>query len=745
MSSTKKGISDKKEFGTLPVFITAVSTILGAVLFLRFGYAVGTVGFWGAMVIILLGHLVTVPTAFAISELATNKRVEGGGEYFIISRSFGLNIGSTIGFSLYLSQAISVAFYIIAFAEAFQFFFDYLQSAFNFTLPRQVISVPVMIVLGSLILKKGASIGIKMLYIVMAIMTISIIAFFAGTTDYQPEATTFIPKIHNIDNFFVVFAIIFPAFTGITAGVGLSGNLRNPSKSIPVGTIAGTIVGLIVYILIAWKFSVSVSTADMLANQLVMTKVAIGGAILIPLGLAAATFSSALSSMLVAPRTLQALANDEALPSKKLNKWLSRGRANDGEPHNATVVTCVIAMVFVLLGNVNAVAGIISMFFLVTYGSLSLISFLHHFGSSPSYRPTFKSRWYISLTGFVFSVWVMFQISSFYATLSIGVMIVIYLYISHYHKSRAGLESIFTNSIFQLNRNLQVSLQKSSQKISDSKNEWRPSAICFSKDSLERTAAFDVLNWISYKYGFGTYMHLVEGYYGKETIQKSNEIQDRLIAYADKQNGHVYIDTIISPSYTAAVSQAVQTKGVAGMENNMVIFEFKKEDPQNLPEIIDNFAMVRAGMFDVLIVGSSLRQKTPKDDIHIWISGADTENANLMIMLGFIILGHPNWKRSNIRIFEITTEEKYAETRARMDELLRTGRLPISTKNVEIIIQNETQTKKGLINARSLEAGLTIIGFRSEKLKNGGTEPFTGYEKLKTVIFVNSGTQRMLE
>ena len=339
MSLAKKEISNKKEFGTLPVFITAVSTILGAVLFLRFGYAVGTVGFWGAMVIILLGHLVTIPTAFAISELATNKRVEGGGEYFIISRSFGLNIGSTIGFSLYLSQAISVAFYIIAFAEAFQFFFDYLQSAFNFTLPRQVISVPVMIVLGTLILKKGASIGIKMLYIVMAIMTISIVAFFVGTTDYQPEATTFIPKIHNIDNFFVVFAIIFPAFTGITAGVGLSGNLRNPSKSIPVGTIAGTIVGLIVYILIAWKFSISVSTSDMLADQLVMTRVAIGGAILIPLGLAAATFSSALSSMLVAPRTLQALANDEALPSKKLNKWLSRGRENDGEPHNATVVT----------------------------------------------------------------------------------------------------------------------------------------------------------------------------------------------------------------------------------------------------------------------------------------------------------------------------------------------------------------------------------------------------------------------
>ena len=106
-------------FGTSPVFLASVSTILGAIMFLRFGYAVGHTGFLGALLIILLGHMVTVPTALAIAEIATNRRVEGGGEYFIISRSFGTTIGGAIGISLYLSQAISVAFYMIAFAEAF--------------------------------------------------------------------------------------------------------------------------------------------------------------------------------------------------------------------------------------------------------------------------------------------------------------------------------------------------------------------------------------------------------------------------------------------------------------------------------------------------------------------------------------------------------------------------------------------------------------------------------------------------
>src|SRR6056297_2860977 len=154
-----------KKFGTAPVFFTAISTILGAILFLRFGFAVGTLGFWGVILIILMGHLVTIPTAMALSEIATNKRVEGGGEYFIISRSFGLNIGATIGIALFLSQAISVAFYVIAFTESFEFFFRFVKDKYDIMLPRQVISIPAMTILAILILTKGANMGVKALYV----------------------------------------------------------------------------------------------------------------------------------------------------------------------------------------------------------------------------------------------------------------------------------------------------------------------------------------------------------------------------------------------------------------------------------------------------------------------------------------------------------------------------------------------------------------------------------------------------
>ena len=115
----------KTGFGTAAVYLTSISSILGAILFLRLGYATGTLGLFGTLAIIMLGHMITIPTAMAISELSTNTRVEGGGAYYIISRSFGFKIGSTIGLTLFLSQTISIAFYIIAFAESFYPFFEW--------------------------------------------------------------------------------------------------------------------------------------------------------------------------------------------------------------------------------------------------------------------------------------------------------------------------------------------------------------------------------------------------------------------------------------------------------------------------------------------------------------------------------------------------------------------------------------------------------------------------------------------
>ena len=731
-----------KRFGTIPVFLTAISTILGAILFLRFGFAVGTLGFWGALLIIIVGHSLTIPTAFALSELATNKRVEGGGEYFIISRSFGLNIGATIGIALYLSQAISVAFYVIAFTEAFEFVFNYFSGSLNINLPRQVISIPVMLTLGFVILRKGANMGVKMLYIVVCMLFISLVCFFLGTTEFGTASEGKIPAgdIRNLKDFFMVFAIVFPAFTGMTAGVGLSGDLKNPAKSIPRGTIIATISGFIIYIAIIYKLSISASVEDMLANQLIMGKIAILGIVIIPLGLAASTISSALGSVMVAPRTLQALAHDSSFPSAKMNKWLAVGRKTDNEPANATLITVIIALVFVALGSINEVAEIISMFFLVTYGSLCLISFLNHFGSSPSYRPSFRSKWYLSLIGFLIALWVMFKINAPYAIAALVLMTLIYSYIKMYHRERDGLESLFANALFQVNRNIQVYLQRSGSKKKT--KEWRPSAICISKHSFVRARAFQLLNWISYRYGFGTYLHRIDGYYSRATSQQAAEELSRLIELYDTTNNHVYVDTLISPSYTSALAQAIQVPGISGMENNMVIFEYDKENPENLGDIIENIGLIKAGNFDICLLAASRKEMIFKNGIHIWINNEEPENSSLLILMSFIISGHPDWRKANIKIFETCQPGQYEEIRMKLTELVKTGRLPITEKNIEIITEEPEMTLKSLINQKSSSAALVMTGISITGLKHNWESLSSGYDETGTILFINSHNQK---
>ncbi|MDR2811194.1 MAG: hypothetical protein LBB84_11685 [Tannerellaceae bacterium] len=729
----------KGGFGTAPVFFTAISTILGAILFLRFGYAVGAVGFWGVMVIILLGHLVTIPTALAISEIATNTRVEGGGEYFIISRSFGLKIGSTIGITLYLSQAISIAFYVIAFTEAFEPLFNWWSAVFGFNLPRQVISVPTLVVLAMLIMRKGADLGMKMLYIVVAMLFLSLFLFFIGPAIDPGEDLSRTPgnnfALFNSDHIFVWFAICFPAFTGMTAGVGLSGDLKNPGKSIPLGTMGATVAGLLIYLLVVWKLSVSASQADLSEEQLIMARIAVFGGFIIPVGLAASTFSSALGSILVAPRTIQALALDKSFPSRRLNLFLSKGKGETNEPINGTLVSFFIALVFVLMGNVDMVAQIISMFFLITYGTLCLISFINHFGSPPSYRPRFKSKWYFSLGGFLLSVWIMFMIHPLYTIVSYAVIVSIYLFIEQYNKDEKGLVDIFEGALFQLNRRLRVFIQK--HKSSMPSEEWRPSAICISSNSFERDKVMELMKWLSHQHGFGTYFHYIEGYYSKQTYTESQKILQQLIDRQKEHGSALYIDTMISPSYTSAIAQVIQTPSISGMENNMVVFEYDKSRPEELARIIDNINLAKAGEFDICIFAGSSYPIRNRFGIHVWIRETDEKNTNLMILLGFIIMSHPDWCKSQIKIF-ITTTRESDTVKEETKERIAAGRLPITLTNIEITILSPGQTVSDVIGIHSKYAGLTIIGFREEIIKHDAMKFFTSFDGIGDILFVNA-------
>ena len=729
-------------FGTLAVFMTAVSTILGAILFLRFGYALAHVGLGGLLAIIVIGHIVTIPTALAVAEIATNQRVQGGGAYFIISRSFGLNIGGAIGITLFLSQAVSVAFYVIAFGEAFDPLIPLLPFDIDPYWLKKGVIFAMMTILSVVVLIRGANVGMKALYGVVVLLLISIGFFLFGKAPNGELPLELNAKVTDPDNFFYVFTIIFPAFTGIAAGLGLSGDLRDPKTSIPRGTLLATFVGMIVYVLVAFKLASSFTPEELASDQLIMSKAALWGPI-VPIGLAAATLSSAIGSILVAPRTLQAIGFDTILPFHNINSWISRGRRKDNEPINGSIVTIAIAFFFVVIGDVNFVAQIISMGWRVTEGAICLISFLEHFAADPSYRPTFKyNKWIFSLIGAILSFWLMFKMNWNYAALSTLIMSFIYYLITKAKPERQGLEKLFKGVIFQVSRQIQIFVQRAGK--DEEETNWRPFAICVSEDSFKRQSAFDLLRWLSYKHGFGTYIHFIKGFLTKETYNESQKVLSRLIQQAEGSRSRVYLDTIISPSYTSAIAQVIQLSGISGKGNNLILFEFSRSNPEALRQAFDNYKLFEATGFDVCILNSSYKGFGYHREIHVWISANDFHNANLMILLAYIISGHPDWHNCVIKIFAIFPEHQVDKQRSRLMDLIKEGRLPISPANITFLPYSSTQTAQSIIMEHSSDSDLTVVGFTPNQYEEG-EEMFVDYGDMSNILFVNTFKKKTIE
>jgi len=731
-------------FGTAPVFLASISTILGAVLFLRFGYSVAHAGVLGTLLIVLLGHAVTLPTALAIAEIATNRRVEGGGEYFIISRSFGTTIGAAIGISLYLSQAISVAFYMIALAEAFRPLGPWLETATGLAFDPRLVSLPGTVLLAAVVIARGADLGVKALWLVVAALGASLLLFFLGEAPAGVDVAgiNLTETVPGHDAFMLVFAIVFPAFTGMTAGVGLSGDLANPRKSLPFGILSATIAGMVVYVAVVFKLAASATPELLAGDQLVMARIALWPPI-VPIGLACATVSSAIGSILVAPRTLQALAADGVAPAAPVNAFLRRGEGVTNEPRNATLVTAAIALVFVAAGNVDFVARIISMFFMVTYGALCAISFLEHFAARPSYRPSFRSKWYVSLLGALMSLFLMFQMDPLYALAAVLVMIALYRAIE---KSRGGgdLSAIFQGVMTQLTRHFQIRLQHAGR--TRSRGEWRPSIVMVDGRTFSRSAPLHFLGWLCHRFGFGTYLHYIQGQLDPEHFKASRRELARLVALTHARGSGVYVDTIVSPSMQSALAQSLQIPGVSGMENNTALFGFSTHDgTEPVQEAYAGCQLATAARMNSLVLRHGDHFFGNRAEVHIWLTWHDYKNASLMILLAYILLGHEDWRDAEIHIFAAFPQQEVAVQRTRLKEMIDAGRLPITEKNLRIIGTDDQVDYNKLVEQRSASADLVICGFTDERLREKGPGYFQRHPALRDVLFVQAQQQLLIE
>ena len=728
-------------FGTAPVFLTSITTILGAILFLRFGYAVGNVGLWGSLVVIILGHFVTIPTVLAVSEIATNRRVAGGGAYYIVSRSFGTSIGGAIGLALYLSQAISIAFYMVAFAEAFGPVYEWIAGRYEIPLDPRWVSVPSTVLLIALMLTKGANMGMSVLWGVSVILGASIATFFLGGSPeaIQPDGLNITARIENGDNFSTVFATCFPAFTGMIAGLGLSGDLKNPQRSIPLGTIGATLTGMIVYTLVAFKLCQSATPEALAADQFIMARISLWGPA-IYIGLGAAALSSALGSILVAPRTLQALARDNVLPIAVLNRLLEKGIGKNQEPVSATCVSGAIAMVFVVVGGVDFIAQILSMFFMVMYGALCIVSFLEHFAGNPSYRPTFHSRWYLSLLGAVMCGLMMVQISLLYAFISVGIMVAIYLGLRHSMQSQRDLTAIFQGAMFQLTRWIQTTLQKS--RVIESEGGWRPSIVALTRFGERRLGHFDLLRWICHRHGFGHFLQFIQADYSLSSENEARPLVDRLIGRTEVSDAGIFVDSVVCPTFQLAISQILQMQGISGLPNNCILLEFKKENLDELDEVAQGARLAVDLRFNALILCSTEYRFGYRSSIDVWVTEEDLNNAPMMLLLAYIIVGHPDWKRAGIRLFACS-ETRDAEREAdRLSTLMTEGRLPISRQNVTSVSYSSKEDLAREVAHHSSEADLVIAGLTTKNLSSEGlVQTLHPYEAANDILFVHATEQ----
>ena len=418
----------QKKFGTFGgVFTPTLLTILGVIMYLRMGWVVGNAGLLGAWLIIIVSFLITLCTALSMSAITTNIRIGAGGAYAIISQALGLEVGGSLGIPRYISQGLAVTMYIFGFREGWLGIFP--------THDPFLVDILVFVFLFS-IAYISANLAIKTQYIIMVFIVLSLgsIAFagYLGSMSIPTsEALSWGSFSGSVENgfsgssFWIVFAVFFPAATGIMAGANMSGELKDPKTSIPKGTLWAIAISFIIYMALAYWLAKTATEYELLNNYNIIIEKAFNGPLIIA-GILGATFSSALASIVGSSRILFAMGEHQVLP---YSKFLSGTSAN-GQPRNAMIVTGILIFATMLLRNINAIAPLVTLFFLITYAMINIVVIIEQRLGLISYRPLFKVHGWIPWLGLVSSVLAMFIINPTISWITILIVFIVYWYLS---------------------------------------------------------------------------------------------------------------------------------------------------------------------------------------------------------------------------------------------------------------------------------------------------------------------------
>lgn len=668
------------------VFTPSILTILGVIMYLRFGWVVGNVGLIGTLLIVTLATSITFLTALSVAAIATDQRVRIGGAYYMISRSLGIEAGGSIGIPLFIALALSVALYTVGFAESIVSVFPSLDFKTVGMVTTIAVAVLAMI---------SAKVAIRAQYFIMFGIGLSLLSLVFGSPIEESSIEMWGAADRNSESFWVVFAVFFPAVTGIMAGVNMSGDLENPSRSIPKGTFYAIGVGYLIYMTLPIILANRADAITLIEDPLIMRKIAWwGDAILI--GVWGATLSSAVGSILGAPRVLQALARDGILP--RWLRWLGRGDGEDDSPRVGTIVTMFIALAAVYLGNLNIIAPILTMFFLTTYGVLNAAAGIERLLDSPSFRPEFKVHWSFSLLGTIGCLSVMFLINTLATIAAFIFVILIFIWLqSREMKSAWG----------DVSKGIWMALIRAGLmriNIDTEAKTWRPNPLVLSGAPTNRWHLIEFANSITHNRGILTIATVISG--SSIAPERQKKMEEHIRDFLSKRSIQGLVRVISAENAFEGSKDLVKSYGLGALVPNTIILgdSENKEMRQQYCDMISHFHDQNRNIFIIHDNDEDVFRNRKKIDI--WWGGLKG-NGGLMMILAYLLQSSRNWWDADVTIKMMVPNEKAASgTRKNLSDVIK--KLRTGAKS-EVIVSNGRSFNE-VLHESSGNADLILMG-----------------------------------
>lgn len=703
-------------FGTFTgVFTPSILTILGVIMYLRLGWVVGNAGLLQALLIVVVAHTITAATGLSVSSIATNRTVGAGGAYNIISRSLGAPAGAAIGIPLYFSQALSVTFYVVGFAESLGYLVE--------GIPVRLTATVTLIALAVLSFK-SAALALKAQFFVMAAIIASLFAVFTGTPVEESFSIGWIAP-DDAPGFATIFAVFFPAVTGIMAGGSMSGDLKDPRRALPLGTMLAIGTGFVVYIVFVIFFAVMAPLELLREDNRVLFAVSSVPA-LIYAGVWGATLSSGLGSILGAPRILQALALDGLVP-----RFLGQGSGPANEPRTGTVVTYALAQAGILLGDLDAIAPVLTMFFLATYAVTNLACGLERWAASPSFRPDFKVPAWASLFGFIGCVYVM---SIIHLPAMIAALVCcagIYLYVQ-----RTVLNTAFGDARHGIISAIAQTALHQLRRVDYHAQNWRPNLV-IAGGSDKRHYLLELGSTIVQERGMVTYFHLLRG-----EVSELADARTELLNTLEKEHGddfpNVFFRVDIVPQIYSGIVTVSQSYGVGNFEANTVMVGWTAREERRRSYIKMLQDLVRLERSVMIVRRHPTRKFGAHNRIQIWWGGLKG-NGGLMLLIAFLLTNHPRWRGASVEVITVVeSEAAKAKTDIAIRKVLQGARLEAEP----VVIVRDGRSLPEIMREVSPRADLAIIGIRVPD-DDSSIDPFFDrmgamLEEMPTTIMVRS-------